>query len=295
MSDLPVSIRGFIDALTEDTLSPAWLYLEDGEKLSEWGGDLSSYGISGLENGMDVTEHIPYLGGMLPLEGNSLSLPRMQTRTGIFADIYIFRDDNGVWVLLLDVTSEARRRRRLQQRANEASMVATESKRESETLSRVNSLLEERVRERTAQLSQAVRQLEYELSEKEKAQEALQESQMRFLSLYDANIIGITFWDSGGKLTEANSEFLDLVGYSREDLVSGKIFWEQIAADGLNGSSATDLSTELRNTLSLRPALRPFVRKDGTVIHLLFSAAPQKGTRRKMVCFAVDVSKYQAV
>src|SRR3954467_8953467 len=162
MSDLPVSIRGFIDSLTEDTLSPAWLYLQDGEKLSEWGGGLNSYGISGLEKGMDVTEHIPYLGGMLPLDGNSLSLPRMQTRTGIFADIYIFRDDNGVWVLLLDVTSEARRRRRLQQRANEASMVATESKRESETLSRVNSLLEERVRERTAQLSQAVRQLEYE-------------------------------------------------------------------------------------------------------------------------------------
>ncbi|MGH9929434.1 MAG: PAS domain S-box protein [Pyrinomonadaceae bacterium] len=292
MSDLPVPIRDFIEALTEDTLSPAYLFVKDGAGLSEWGGDLSSYGILGLEKHMDVSEHIPYLSGLLPLETGNLSLPRVQTRTGVFADIYLFRRDEGVWFLLLDVTSEARRRRRLQQRANEASLEATDLKQEGEALARVNSLLEERVRERTAQLSQTVLQLEHELAEKERAQDALRESQMRFLSLYDANIIGITFWESSGKLTEANSEFLDLVGYSREDLVAGRMHWDQISG-ATNSSAEPDLSAELRNTLSLRPSLRPFVRKDGSSVTLLFSAAPQKGTRDKMVCFALDLSKYQ--
>jgi len=35
------------------------------------------------------------------------------------------------------------------------------------------------------------------------------------------------------------------------------------------------------------------VHKDGSTVTLLFSAAPQKGTRDKMVCFALDVSRYQ--
>lgn len=299
MSDLAPPIREFIDALTEDTLSPAYLLVTDEGRLLESGGDLDSYGINGLAQDMDVTEEIPYLSGLLPLEGNNLSLPRVQTRTGIFADIYIFRRDEGIWVLLLDVTSEARHRRRQQQRANEAKLETGELKQQSEVLARVNSLLEERVRERTAQLSQTVLQLEHELDEKERAEKALRESQMRFLSLYDANILGITFWETSGKLTEANSEFLDLVGYSREDLVAGRISWDQLtgSADSSGDSASdtsgdTDLSAEMQTTLPLQPSFKSFVRKDGSKVTLLFSAAPQRGTRDKMVCFALDVSKY---
>ena len=291
MSDLPEPVSDFIDSLTEDTLSPAYLVVNDDAELLEWGGDLSSYGISDLEKNKDVPEHIPYLTGVLPLEGNNLSLPRVQTRSGIFADIYLFRRRDVVWVLLLDVTSEARRRRLLQQRANEASLEATELKYQGETLGRINSILEERVRERTAQLSQTVRQLQHELDAKERAQDALRESQMRFLSLYDANVIGITFWDPEGKLTEANSEFLNLIGYSREDLVAGSIHWDQLL--GETDAATPDLDAELRTTLAVRPTYRPFVRKDGQRVTLLFSAAPQKGTRDKMVCFALDPTKYE--
>lgn len=291
MSELPAPIREFINSLTEDSLSPAYLVVNDNAELQEWGGELDSYGIDGLKEKMDVTEHITYLGGLFPLDGNNLSLPRVETRSGIYADIYLFRRRQVVWVLLLDVTSEARRRRHLQQRANEAGLEVTELKLQGEVLTQVNSILEERVRERTAQLSQTVRQLQHELDEKERAQDALRESQMRFLSLYDANVMGITFWDPSGRLTEANSEFLDLIGYSREDLVAGQIHWDQLM--GETDGSSPDLSADMRDTLSLRPSLRPFIRKDGRPITLLFSAAPQRGTRDKMVCFALDPSKYE--
>src|SRR3954463_3043259 len=269
MSDLPAPIRDFIETLTEDTLSPAYLLVKDSTGLSEWGGDLESYGINGLEKQMDVTEHIPYLNGLLPLEGHNLSLPRVQTRTGIFADLYLFRRDQGVWILLLDVTSEAHHRRRQQQRANEARLETGDLQQQREVLTKVNSLLEERVRERTAQLSKTVGELQHELDEKERVQQALRESQMRFLSLYDANIMGITFWDTSGKLTEANSEFLDLVGYSREDLVAGRIHWDQLTG-AMDGADADlDLAAELRSTLPLQPSLKSFTRKDGSIVTLL--------------------------
>ena len=287
---LPPPIREFIELLNEDTLGPAYLLVNDAGDLLEWGGDLGSYDVTGLQAGLNAGEHIAFLSGVLPLEGQNLTLPRVQTRPGIFADVYLFRREGGIWILLMDATSEARRRARLQQKAYDSSLHAADLEREGEVLARVNSLLEDAVKQRTLQLQQTVQQLEHELDEKERAEKALRESQMRFLSLYDANIIGITFWDESGRLTEANGEFLDLVGYAREDLVAGEVRWDRIT--GETGQSEPDLAAELRDTLELRPSLRPFVRKDGSTVTLLFSAAPQRGSRGKMVCFALDISRY---
>lgn len=287
---LPQPIREFIEFLNEETLAPAYLLVDDGGDLLEWGGDLDAYSITGLQAGLNAGDHIPFLNGLLPFEGPNMNLPRVQTGRGVFADIYLFRREAGVWILLLDATSEARRRARLQQKAYDSRLQTADLQREGEILVRVNSLLEDRVRQRTVQLQQTVQQLERELDEKERAERALRESQMRFLSLYDANIIGITFWDESGRLTEANTAFLDLVGYDREDLVAGQMQWDRIT--GATSQSGPDLTEELRDTLELRPSLRPFVRKDGSTVTLLFSAAPQKGSRRKMVCFALDISRY---
>lgn len=287
---LPPPVREFIDILNEDSLVPAYLLVNDAGDLLEWGGGFDSYGITGLQAGLNTGEHIAFLSGVLPLEGQNMTLPRVQTRTGIFADIFLFRREAGIWILLMDATSEARRRSRLQQKAYDSSLRAGDLARETEVLARVNSLLEDAVKQRTLQLQQTVQQLEQELDEKERAEKALRESQMRFLSLYDANIIGITFWDESGRLTEANSAFLDLVGYAREDLVAGKVQWDRIT--GATGPSGPDLTAELRDTLELQPSLRPFVRKDGSTVTLLFSAAPQRGSLRKMVCFALDISRY---
>jgi len=284
--ELPKPVREFIDLLNEETLEPAYLLVNEAGVLLEWGGDLGGYGITGLQAGRDAGEQVAFLSGVLPVEGKNLSLPRVQTRAGVFADIFLFRREAGIWILLLDATAEARRRTRWQQKAYDSSLRASDLERETEALAHVNSLLEEAVKQRTVQLRQTIDQLEHELAEKERAETALRESQMRFLTLYDANIIGITFWDESGRLTEANSAFLDLVGYERGDLVAGELRWDRITGPG------QDLAAELRDTFALRPSLRSFVCKDGSPVSLLFSAAPQKGSMKKMVCFALDISGY---
>ena len=42
---------------------------------------------------------------------------------------------------------------------------------------------------------------------------------------WTANIIGIIIWDLQGRILEANDAFLAMVGYDREDLVSGRVGW----------------------------------------------------------------------
>ncbi|MBP0596214.1 AAA family ATPase, partial [Paraburkholderia sp. LEh10] len=56
----------------------------------------------------------------------------------------------------------------------------------------------------------------------------LAEREAKIRRLVDANIIGIVVWNAGGDILEANDAFLRMVGYEREDLVSGRVSWRDL-------------------------------------------------------------------
>ena len=56
----------------------------------------------------------------------------------------------------------------------------------------------------------------------------LQEREAKIRRLVDANIIGICIFDLDGQIMEANDAFLRIVGYEREDLVSGRMRWADL-------------------------------------------------------------------
>src|SRR5262249_46306028 len=51
----------------------------------------------------------------------------------------------------------------------------------------------------------------------------LADREKKIRRLVDANIVGIVVADVEGRIFEANDEFLRIIGYDREDLVSGRI------------------------------------------------------------------------
>ena len=56
----------------------------------------------------------------------------------------------------------------------------------------------------------------------------LAEREAKIRRLVNSNIIGIFIWDFEGRVLEANDEFLRMVSYDREDLVSGRIRWTDL-------------------------------------------------------------------
>ena len=56
----------------------------------------------------------------------------------------------------------------------------------------------------------------------------LAEREARIRRLVDANIIGIFVWDHDGRIIDANEAFLRIVGYGRDDLVSGRLRWRDL-------------------------------------------------------------------
>jgi PAS domain S-box-containing protein len=60
----------------------------------------------------------------------------------------------------------------------------------------------------------------------------LTESEARFRRLLDSNFVGICTWDLDGRVLEANEMFLRLVGYERNELISGRLLWTDFAYRG---------------------------------------------------------------
>jgi len=57
---------------------------------------------------------------------------------------------------------------------------------------------------------------------------ALEQSEERFRRLWESGVIGILVADIDGNISEANDAYLKLVGYSREELLSGAISWRNL-------------------------------------------------------------------
>ena len=122
MRDLPPPVLEYLRTLIVDNRSLAYLQIDKRGCLSNWGGNLAAYGMTGLRKGLPVGEQVVFLEGLFPLQDSPLLLPCVETGSGLFADIHILSGEDGNWVLLLDATPEEVQRRLFHQKANDLSL-----------------------------------------------------------------------------------------------------------------------------------------------------------------------------
>ena len=292
MPSLPSSISDFMLKLVADTRTPAFLLVANDGRLSEWGGDLKAYGIEDLRRDHPVGEQVFFLEGMLPLDTSPMFLPYVKTDSGLSADVYLFSNEEGNWVLLLDATWEARKRKAIQQKANDLSLFVVEQQKVGEELQQAKDELEEIVERRTHALAKANFQLKLELEERRRIEDALRTSEAKFRRVSESNMIGIMFWDLTGTVTEANDAFLEMIGYTREEMLAGKVRWDDITRPELRHLDDQAIE-EMRVRGASVPFEKVFIRKDGSRIPLLFGAALLEGSKHQTVCFALDLKKHR--
>jgi PAS domain S-box-containing protein len=90
--------------------------------------------------------------------------------------------------------------------------------------------------------------------------------------LVDANIIGIFIANREGQIIEANDAFLRILGYDREDLVSGRVHWTELSPPEWR---ERDILTqaELNSTGIVQSFEKEYFRKDGSRVPVLVGAA----------------------
>jgi PAS domain S-box-containing protein len=118
----------------------------------------------------------------------------------------------------------------------------------------------------------------------------LAEREARIRRLVDSNIIGIMIGDSRGRIIEANEAFLDLLGYGREDLVSGRIRWTKLTPAEW-AAADQDAIAQLNATGTCRPYEKEYFRKDGSRVPVLVGGAFFERKRDEGVIFVIDMTE----
>lgn len=143
-----------------------------------------------------------------------------------------------------------------------------------------------------AALQTAKRQAEVSTLETQRHLETLRQSEARFGSIAQSNLIGIFFADLRGNITKANDTFLKTVGYTQEDLLAGNLHWSDMTPPEYLPQDEQAIA-ELRESGVCIPFEKEYIRKDGSRVPILLGAAFLEGSQHDCVCFALDITQGQ--
>ncbi|CAB3801751.1 Adaptive-response sensory-kinase SasA [Pararobbsia alpina] len=132
--------------------------------------------------------------------------------------------------------------------------------------------------------------LQRENSERKRAEQALREREARIRRLGDSNILGLLFWDVAGNVTDANDAFLQIVGYSRQDLLSGHVRWTDMTPPEYRAADARAIE-ELMRTGTCQSFEKEYIRKDGRHVPVLIGGALLEGSQENGVAFVLDLTE----
>jgi PAS domain S-box-containing protein len=152
----------------------------------------------------------------------------------------------------------------------------TELKQAEESLKKIHYSLEVKVKERTAEL--------------ENAYKLLSKSEERLRLFYESGMFGMFYYNLGGSVTDANDKFLEIIGYTREDLQAGLIQWDKRTPPEYRSADEYAIA-ELKATGMDMPYEKEFIRKDGSRIPIFLGAAIIDKARNEGVVFVLDITE----
>jgi len=130
-----------------------------------------------------------------------------------------------------------------------------------------------------------------DISARKQAEETLRESELRLRRFYESGLFGAIFWTMDGKITDANDTFLRMVGYSRDDLESGRIDWPSMTPPefrDLDEKSVKELTSTGFNKTAFE---KEYIRKDGTRIPILIAGAMLDEKRSRGIAIVIDITE----
>jgi PAS domain S-box-containing protein len=131
--------------------------------------------------------------------------------------------------------------------------------------------------------------LVYEITEQVLIEQSLRENEERLKTFFNANVIGLIYSDSHGRVKEANNEFLRIVRCDRQALAAGKLNWIKITSpDSLPKEIA--IFEETKKTGICVPYEKEYLLPDGSRVPVLIGYGLVGEKQEDAVCFVLDLS-----
>ena len=127
-----------------------------------------------------------------------------------------------------------------------------------------------------------------DLTEQRRTETALRQSTALLGRLREANVLGVVVVGEH-RVYEANDAYLDIIGYSRDDLEAGRIAWREITPP--EWADAEDKAVgQLRQAGACQPFEKEYVHKDGHRVPVLIGAAAISRNPLRWTSFVIDLT-----
>lgn len=129
-----------------------------------------------------------------------------------------------------------------------------------------------------------------DLTELNSAIQAIEITQERLRKLVDSNIIGIVFGDVHGNIKDANESFLNLIGYTKEDLLSNSLNIAKITPKKYQNLFQQSVKS-LPDGRSCATFEKEYIHKNGRLIPALVGVTTLDNAQEETIAFVLDLTE----
>lgn len=129
-----------------------------------------------------------------------------------------------------------------------------------------------------------------DITQQKETEQALRESEARFRSVVESNMIGIGFWEKDGRITDANDALLNMVGYSREELVNGELRWQDLTPIEYQSLDEQAIA-QFQDRSFCTPYEKEYIRKDGSRFPIMAGGSHFEGSIERGAFFILDITE----
>lgn len=138
------------------------------------------------------------------------------------------------------------------------------------------------------ELKKYAAELEREIAQRKEIEKALNVSHERLRKVVEVETVGVMFWDlTTGRMTDANTSLLKMLGFSRNELDAGELTWQKLTPPEYIDISMEEIE-KFYKTGRIGPYEKEYYRKDGSRTWFLFAGSALG--ENAAVEFCVDIS-----
>jgi PAS domain S-box-containing protein len=115
-------------------------------------------------------------------------------------------------------------------------------------------------------------------------------SDQRFRKLYDTGLVGLTFTNLDGKVIHANRAFLNITGYTIQDVKEGKVNWSEMTPPEYK-EVTSEAIRQLKEQGFCSAFEKQYIRKDGQRVDIMMgSTLLEENDFAEAVTYVIDIS-----